>query len=424
MAVYRPSYPVTVKDPETGKFVSVKDPKTGKVKVKRSKVWWYHFNFAGRHIQESSKSTRKTLAIIAEKNRRLELEKGFNNVEDNRKDRIRTIGEIAAAYLEDYKLRSPRSATFAEYAIGHITRLVGQFMTVDFSSKTVTEYQTARLKESAASKSINDEVGFLLRILGEQGDFIRAKLRRERTLKLKAGRQVSKAYTPEEKAAMLAGAKSLRSPAMFPALTLALNCGLRDAELRGLQWDRLDLAKAVLTVGDSKSEAGEGRTIPLNAEALRAMVDHAKWYLKKFGETRPEYFVFPFGKPQPTDPTRPMVTLKTAWVKVRTAAGVSGRWHDNRHTFITDLAESGEAGDETIRDLAGHVSKQMLKHYSHIRMEAKRRAVDSIGKGERAKKAAEDEAPPNEAAKGQTMVENDAFPNGAAKESAKVAAVN
>ena len=63
---------------------------------------------------------------------------------------------------------------------------------------------------------------------------------------------------------------------------------------------------------------------------------------------------------------------------MKQAAGVTGRWHDNRHTFITDLAESGEASDETIRDIAGHVSKQMLKHYSHIRMEAKRRAVDSL----------------------------------------------
>ena len=72
-----------------------------------------------------------------------------------------------------------------------------------------------------------------------------------------------------------------------------------------------------------------------------------------------------------------MVTLKTAWNNVRTRAKVSGRWHDNRHTLITDLAESG-AGDETIRDIAGHVSKQMLKHYSHIRMEAKRTALESI----------------------------------------------
>lgn len=39
---------------------------------------------------------------------------------------------------------------------------------------------------------------------------------------------------------------------------------------------------------------------------------------------------------------------------------MTGRWHDNRHTLITDLAESEDA-DETIRDIAGHVSKQMLK---------------------------------------------------------------
>jgi hypothetical protein len=73
---------------------------------------------------------------------------------------------------------------------------------------------------------------------------------------------------------------------------------------------------------------------------------------------------------KPNDPTRPIVTLKTSWHNVRTKAGVTGRWHDNRHTLITDLAESG-AGDEIIRDIAGHVSPRMLKHYSHIRMTAK-----------------------------------------------------
>src|SRR5271167_308146 len=64
---------------------------------------------------------------------------------------------------------------------------------------------------------------------------------------------------------------------------------------------------------------------------------------------------------------------------LRKNAGVQGRWHDNRHTLITDLAESG-AGDQTIMDIAGHVSKQMLKHYSHIRMEAKRNALEAVVK--------------------------------------------
>ena len=79
-----------------------------------------------------------------------------------------------------------------------------------------------------------------------------------------------------------------------------------------------------------------------------------------------------------SNPKRPITSLKSAWRTVRAKANVTGRWHDNRHTFITGLAESGEAGDETIRDMAGHVSKRMLKHYSHIGMEAKRRAVESL----------------------------------------------
>ena len=31
-------------------------------------------------------------------------------------------------------------------------------------------------------------------------------------------------------------------------------------------------------------------------------------------------------------------------------------------------------------DIAGHVSRQMLKHYSHIRMQAKRDALDAVWK--------------------------------------------
>jgi len=62
---------------------------------------------------------------------------------------------------------------------------------------------------------------------------------------------------------------------------------------------------------------------------------------------------------------------------------VKGRWHDNRHTLVTELAESG-AGDEVIMSIAGHVSRAMLSRYSHVRMEAKRRALDEIAARQRA----------------------------------------
>jgi hypothetical protein len=56
---------------------------------------------------------------------------------------------------------------------------------------------------------------------------------------------------------------------------------------------------------------------------------------------------------------------------------VKGRWRDNRRALIIKLAESG-AGDETIIEIAGHVDRQMLRHYGHIRMKAKRGAVESV----------------------------------------------
>ena len=361
MAVYKPTYT---------------DLKTGK--RKKIDVWWYAFQFAGRRIRESSKSTRKTIAQEAEKNRRLELERGFNDIEDRRAERIRSIAELADKFLDDHKLRNPRSATFATYAIRHVKNHLGRYMAVDITDTAVKEFQTTRLKEGAGAKTINDEVGFVLRMLGEQGDFIRAKLKRARALKLSARGQIARAFTEDEKAKLLEAAKLRRSPSIYPALMLALHVGMRDAEIRNLQWGRVDLKNAIVTVGAAKTEAGEGRTLPLNADVLAALVEHSKWFLRKFGTTHPSLYVFLFGKPQPTDATKPMVTLKTSWAKVKKDAGVTGRWHDNRHTFITDLAESGQASDETIRDMAGHVSKQMLKHYSHIRMEAKRRAVDSL----------------------------------------------
>jgi hypothetical protein len=52
------------------------------------------------------------------------------------------------------------------------------------------------------------------------------------------------------------------------------------------------------------------------------------------------------------DPTKPVSTLGTAWDKVRELAGVTGRWHDNRHTLVTELSESG-AGDAVIMSIAG-----------------------------------------------------------------------
>src|SRR4051794_26601121 len=123
---------------------------------KRGEVWWYKFRFANQIIRESAKTGSKTVAREAEKVRRRELEEGFNNLGDARHERVQILSHVAAEYLEDYKLKH-RSGVFATYALGHVTRHLGRRMVVDISSETVTQYQSARLKENAAPKTINEE---------------------------------------------------------------------------------------------------------------------------------------------------------------------------------------------------------------------------------------------------------------------------
>jgi integrase len=167
------------------------------------------------------------------------------------------------------------------------------------------------------------------RLCGEQGVLIRATLHCDKALKLPLPASPGRPYSAEEKTRMLEEAQKLGTPQMHAALALDLNTGLWDKELREIRWEQIDLVhKKALTVGKSKTEAGTGRVIPLNETAIAALEAHAAWYIRRFGECKPEWFVFPAGKGQPNDPTKPITTLRTAWAKVHDKAKVVGRWHD------------------------------------------------------------------------------------------------
>ena len=77
------------------------------------------------------------------------------------------------------------------------------------------------------------------------------------------------------------------------------------------------------------------------------------------------------------DPSRPIKSWRSAWRASLKRAGLQVRFHDLRHTCITKLAES-QASEHKLMAIAGHVSRKMIEHYSHIRMDAKRATLDAI----------------------------------------------
>lgn len=135
----------------------------------------------------------------------------------------------------------------------------------------------------------------------------------------------------------------------------------------------------------SKTEAGKGRTIPLTRRACATLT----LCLSRFPDATNESYVFPYHRVAcrggyaehhlyEIDLSRCIGSWKRAWKHASGKAGVRYRWHDLQHTFVSRLAENPHVSEQTIRALAGHVSKQMLQRYSHIRTHAKRAAIKAL----------------------------------------------
>jgi integrase len=318
------------------------------------------------------------LAREAERQRRRELETKWNRVE--RRSLPPTFERAATAWLDAEKPHlAERTYQIYEVAIRcHLTPALGPRLLCDIGADTVASYQAKRKNAEAAARTINKELQVLRQILKRhklwanlQGD---VKFEREHN-------DVGKALSREEEKKLLGACGS--NPLLNAVVTLALNTALRKNEIRTLRWNQVDFEKSTVSVGRAKTQAGSGRVIPLNQPAFDALV---KW-AGRLVESHSEDYVFPaceaagIEREHPDkeriDPSRPIKSWRSAWRAALKRAGLRIRFHDLRHTCITKLAES-QASEHTLMAIAGHVSRKMIEHYSHIRMEAKRAALDAI----------------------------------------------
>jgi integrase len=347
---------------------------------RRGDVWWYKFRFAGQMIRESSKSDSKTVAKDAERIRRRELEESWNQI--RKRTLPPTLERAGTAWLQAQKPHlAERTYQIYEVALRcHLRPTLGRMLLCDIDANRIASYQARRKSEDASARTLNKELQVLRQVLKRhklwanlQGD---VKFEREHN-------DVGKALTHDEEKKLLTACGS--NPLLNAVVTVALNSALRKNEIRTLRWGQIDFEKRTVTVGRAKTQEGSGRVIPLNQPAFDALV---KW-AGRLVESNADDYIFPaceaagIERERPDreriDPSRPIKSWRSAWRAALKRAHLELRFHDLRHTCITKLAES-QASEHTLMAIAGHVSRKMIEHYSHIRMEAKRAALDAIGK--------------------------------------------
>jgi integrase len=246
------------------------------------------------------------------------------------------------------------------------------------------EYQRTR-KSDYHPRSINNDLGLLSRVLKKAGLW----------------KPLSEIYRPlpvprwtpprvltekEEQHLFDVAAKNPDYELAYWVASLTNNTSASGSELRGLKIKNVDMCAVppiVYVPSDKVKNEFRARVIPLNergATQMNRLLDRAR----RCGSTGQEHYLFPLrtrsGKRPEYDPTRPASEsfLRKQWDKMRKEAGFPWlRPHDMRHQIITKLLENG-VPEQTVMSIAGHVSREMLEHYSHQRVDAKARALDII----------------------------------------------
>jgi integrase len=265
--------------------------------------------------------------------------------------------------------------------ISHLANF-NKLLLTDITPTHVARHQATRKRAGASGRSINMEIGALRAILRKHR--LWANLQPDVKM-LPERSDIGRAISRDEEARLLSACRMSRSRSLYPAVLLSIHSGLRNQELRLLRWRQIDLLERTVTVGKSKTAGGEGRTVPLSDTAWRCIQD----WRSQWPDAKTEHYLFPSEKygfagesgylhgaivPYNVRPDVPIGSWKIAWTNAKQISGVSCRWHDLRHTFVSRVAE-GQVSDATIMALAGHLSVKMKEKYSHTRQEAKRQAI-------------------------------------------------
>jgi integrase len=348
---------------------------------KRGETWWYEFMFLGQRIRQSSKSPVKAVCLQAERERRRELERGANNLERIAKPKL-FAGAVNAYLLDREAHWSPKTREMHANSLKHLGPHFGKLLLNEIRGEQISRYQRARLKEGASNRTVNIEVNLLRLVLRK------AKLWNniaDDVTMLKERADIGRELSDDEVHRLLSACKASVSRGLFPAVLTSIHTGLRSQELRLLRWHQVDLLEGIITVGKSKTRGGEGRLVYLSSLAIQTL----KEWRSQFLTAQPNHAVFPreayglkgkrgtFGgtvAPYRTFADQPVRSFATAWRAAKKVAGVECRWHDLRHSAASRIAAGG-ATDQTLQALLGWMSPKMIERYSHVRAEAKRKAV-------------------------------------------------
>jgi integrase len=294
-----------------------------------------------------------------------EIARGINPAEQRReKHREWTLGELWADYLEHHARVHKRSWRTDELRFKYLLPWANRKLSSIKRSEVKSLH--ARLGQDHGHYAANRLLALLRHMLNY--------VMRERGVKLYENPALGVKPFREEKRERWLAAEEL--PAFFRAVaeepntdirdyvTLSLLTGARKSNVLSMQWEEVDLGRAVWAIPGVKFKTGKPLVIPLAVQAVEILEARKRAY----GHTG---FVFPsIGK------TGHLVEPKAGWARLLKRAGLENlRLHDLRHTLASWQVAQGVSLAIIGKGL-GHNSTATTARYSHLAVDPVRDAMN------------------------------------------------
>ena len=333
----------------------------GKGIYRRGSVWWIRYTGPdGRMRYESCRSSDHRVAedkLIA---CRKEVQDG-KDPQAIRRIANHSFGELA----EDYKAWAGRQSAFSskKYFIDRLEKTLGRVPLRMFTTRMVEEMQTKMLADGLKPSTVNRHMATLKHMFTKAVEWEMADeegLKRVRRVKqLKENNRRLRYLSAEDCQALI----NACSDHLRPIVIMAIHTGMRREEILSLEWDKhVDLRHGFILLDKTKN--GDRREIPIDRtlrETLQSLIRRVDC---------PYVFLDSEGKRHKD--------IRTAFHGACRRAGIKDfRFHDNRHTFASQMVMNG-ADLMTVKELLGHKTLEMTLRYSHLAQSHKANALMAL----------------------------------------------
>lgn len=335
------------------------------------KAWWVDFSFNRTRYRKRSPENSRAGSLAYEAMLRQKLARG-ENLEEERAPEKPPFREFVKKWFEEYVVTNNKYSEqrTKEYILSaSLVPFFGPTPVDQITVHHIEQYKAALAKSGITGKTINNRLTILSTCLKTAYEWLEIetpppKIKRLKCINTRAD------YLSEAECARLLGCTE---GIVRELILTAIRTGMRQGELKGLQWGSIDWNTRILVVRHSRCDyrkildtpkSNKERYIPLDPDVYEVLE------MRK----RNAGYVFVDTDGQPFDEKR----LERRLTQACKAAGLRRvTWHVLRHTFASQLAMRGVPLN-VVQTLLGHSSITTTMRYAHVAPSSLRTAIDML----------------------------------------------